>query len=105
VNPSGYGMVEGKIPKEKKEGCFHHGDGGARNEGGTGCLQMLGNEGGCSARSHESVAKPRHMRMAGGIEKKRVPWGEKGTERDGGAWGEIRNEGEEKPTRARSKGR
>lgn len=40
------------------------------NEGRTGCLQMLGNEGGCSARSHEIVAKPRHTRMADRIEKK-----------------------------------
>jgi hypothetical protein len=68
------------------------------NEGDTGCPQMLGNEGGCSARSHDSAAKPLHTRMADGIEKKGA-MGEKGAERDGGAWGEIRNEGEEKPTR------
>jgi hypothetical protein len=32
VNPSGYDMVAGKIPKGKKGGCFHHGDGGARRK-------------------------------------------------------------------------
>ena len=53
------------------------------NEGGTGCLQMLRNEGGCSARSHESVAKPHHTRMAGGIEKRGFRGGEGYGERRG----------------------
>jgi hypothetical protein len=50
------------------------------------------------------IAKPRQTRMADGlekIEKKGDSVGEKGAERDGGAWGEIRNEREEKRTRSK----
>lgn len=54
-------------------------------------------------RSHESVAK-QAVSFAHGRwnRKKRVPWGERSVRREtGGTWGEIRNEREEKPTRAR----
>lgn len=38
------------------------------NEGGTGCLQMLGNEGGCSARSVHTRAQPSRVIRAWQVE-------------------------------------
>ena len=102
VNPSGYNLVEGRIPKEKRgtlpsrrRRCEKEVN---LNEVATGCLQMLGNEGGCSCtftRERSQAASYAHGRWN---RKKEGSVGEKGAESDGGAWGEIRNEREEKPS-------
>jgi len=70
--------------------------------GCTGCLQTLGNEAGLLCTHVHTRAQPSRVIRAWHIEqKKEGSVGETDAENDGGAWGEIRNEREEKPTEAR----
>ena len=107
VNPSRYDMVERKIPKEKKRDAsiteteVREGSEWGRH----GLPADVGKRGWslCTfTRERSQAASYAHGRWN---RKKEGSVGEKGAESDGGAWGEIRNEREEKATHACSKGR